>query len=72
MTGKEINRIRSVNRIIEQHEEEARYTQQDWKRKSFDLAKSYGESLRHLDELRIENIRLKTDKRLLLDIIRRK
>jgi len=63
MTSKEINANRRIRALIEQHEEEASYTVEDWKRKAFSIAKSYGESLRHIQKL-------KQDNKLLLDIIR--
>jgi hypothetical protein len=63
MTGKEINANRRIRALIEQHEEEANYTKEDWKQKTFNIAKSYGESLRHIQKL-------KQDNKLLLDIIR--
>ena len=42
----------------------------DWKQKAFDLAKCYGETLKHLDELQVDNAYLKAENRMLFDVIK--
>jgi len=42
----------------------------DWKRKAYDLAKEYGRTLYHLDELKIENVNLKAENKMLFDILK--
>ena len=42
----------------------------DWKRKAFDLAKCYGESLKHIDELKVGNAYLKAENKMLFEAIK--
>lgn len=76
MTNAQINANRRVNRQLE-YELEKEFTKEQWKEKAYHLAKAYGDSLKHLDELKAKKNdleilieRLKADNRILIDIIR--